>query len=200
MTSASSGIGRPRDPQKDAAVIASTKQLLLDEGYRGATVAAIARHSGVGAPTIYRRWPRREMLIEDAAFRQTEAISLPERGVDLTADLQEWLGVFLSTLADPVTRAALPGLIADYQHDPEMYRRLLDRADSGARSAFIERLTPHLDSKAPDDAARRLDVAFDVLVGQTLLHALTFGDTGRAEFTDRTARALTAMLLSQSWA
>ena len=124
----------------------------------------------------------------------------PSLRMSLPSDIAAMVALARDVFADPVTRAALPGLIADYQHDPEMYRRLLDRADSGARSAFIERLTPHLDSTKPDDAARRLDVAFDVLVGQTLLHALTFGDTGRAEFTDRTARALTAMLLSQSWA
>ncbi|WP_431815986.1 TetR/AcrR family transcriptional regulator [Gordonia jacobaea] len=199
MTSATSGTGRPRDPEKDRAVIASTKQLLLDEGYRGATVAAIARHSGVGAPTIYRRWPRREMLIEDAAFRQTDSVSLPEDQGDLKRNLRAWATVFLATLADPVTRAALPGLISDYQQDPELYQRLLDRADSGARAVFVERLAVHVSGDDPTQVEQRLDVAFDILVGQTLLQALTFGETGRDEFCDRTARALTAMLLSQSW-
>ncbi|WP_280449636.1 helix-turn-helix domain-containing protein, partial [Nocardia brasiliensis] len=35
-------------------------------GYQQTTVVAIARRAGVSAPAIYRRWPSREALLEEA--------------------------------------------------------------------------------------------------------------------------------------
>ena len=84
MTSAISAVGRPRNPAKDVAVLQATRELLVEVGYQGATVVAIARRAGVGAPTIYRRWATKEALVEDAAFGHPQPAPLPSPTGDLT--------------------------------------------------------------------------------------------------------------------
>jgi AcrR family transcriptional regulator len=87
--------GRPRNPKIEAAVLEATSQILGEEGFNAATVQEIARRSGTSAPAIYRRWPTRLALIEDAAFSSLTEITVEATG-DLRADLS-------------------PGLIAAYQ-------------------------------------------------------------------------------------
>lgn len=123
-------MGRPRDPSKDVAVLTAVRELLVEEGYQGTTVLAVARRAGVGAPTIYRRWPTKEALVEDAAFGHPSPVPMPAPTGDLRADLREWVAMFLDWLAQPVTRAALPGLITAYHHDETLYERLVLRSET----------------------------------------------------------------------
>src|SRR6478735_6569298 len=60
--------GRPRDPTIDARVLAVTAELLATEGFSATTVQEIARRAGVPSSAIYRRWPSRVELIEDAIY------------------------------------------------------------------------------------------------------------------------------------
>jgi AcrR family transcriptional regulator len=183
--------GRPRDPQKDRDVLAAARELLVESGYQQTTIAAVARRAGVGAPTIYRRWPRREALIEDAAFGHAQPAALPAATGDVRADLRAWVEAFLTWLADPVTRAAIPGLLLAYQHDEGLYERLVARSEQDVRALLTELL-------AADHLEARADAVFDFLVAVTSIRALTVGLLDTADFCDRTADALTALAFS-SW-
>jgi len=183
--------GRPRDPQKDRDVLAATRQLLVEVGYQDTTITAVARRAGVGAPTIYRRWPRREALIEDAAFGHTHPAPLPTPTGDLRADLRAWVSDFLAQMADPVTRAAIPGLLLAYNHDETLYERLVVRSETDVRELLTELLAAH-------QAAAHADAVFDFLVATTSLQAMTVGLHDAEAFCDRTADALTALAFS-SW-
>ena len=85
------GRGRPRNPAKDVAVLQATRDLLVEVGYQGTTVMAIARRAGVGAPTIYRRWPTKEALVEDATFGHPQPAPVPQPTGDLQTDLRAWV-------------------------------------------------------------------------------------------------------------
>lgn len=183
--------GRPRDPQKDRDVLAATRQLLVEVGYQQTTIAAVARRAGVGAPTIYRRWPRREALIEDAAFDHTQPAPLPTPTADLHADLRAWVLAFLTPLADPVTRAAIPGLLLAYHRDETLYERLVWRSERDVRALLVDLL-------AAEGLQTRADAVFDLLVATTAIRALTLGLLDAADFCDRTADALAALAYS-SW-
>jgi AcrR family transcriptional regulator len=106
--------GRPRNPKIEAAVLEATSQILGEEGFNAATVQEIARRSGTSAPAIYRRWPTRLALIEDAAFSSLTEITVEATG-DLRADLRRLIEGFHHSLGTPAARAAIPGLIAAYQ-------------------------------------------------------------------------------------
>jgi AcrR family transcriptional regulator len=183
--------GRPRDPQKDRDVLAATRQLLVEAGYQQTTIAAVARRAGVGAPTIYRRWSRREALIEDAAFGHTTPAPMPTPTGDVRADLRAWVEAFLAWLTAPVTRAAIPGLLLAYQHEEGLYARLVARTEQDVRALLAELL-------AAERLEARAGALFDLLVAATTIRALTYGLTDAADFCDRTADSLTALAYS-SW-
>jgi AcrR family transcriptional regulator len=181
--------GRPRDPQKDEDVLTATRALLAEVGYQRTTIAAVARRAGVGVPTIYRRWPRREALIEDAAFGHIQPAPLPVATGDLRTDLKAWVEIFLAQLADPVTRAAVPGLLLAWQHDEELYQRFLLRNERDVRALFTALL-------AGDGVAKHAEATFDFLVNTTMIRAVTLGMIDADEYCERTADALAALLQS----
>jgi AcrR family transcriptional regulator len=182
--------GRPRDPAKDAAVLAAARELLVEVGYPGTTVLAVARRAGVGAPTVYRRWPTREALVEDAAFGHAQPAPVPRPTGDLRADLRAWVEVFLDWLAAPVTRAALPGLLAAYHRDGSSYERLVLASESDVRALMTELLAGARPELSPGELSDRTDTVFDVLVGTTVARAMTRGLTDRDAFCTRIADAL----------
>jgi AcrR family transcriptional regulator len=181
MSAPISAPGRPRDPDKDVAVLEAARELLVEEGYQGTTVVAIARRAGVGAPTIYRRWASKEALVEDAAFAHARPAPLPEPSGDLRDDLRAWVATFLEWLANPVTRAALPGLLAAYHRDEQLYERLVVRSESDVRRLMADLL---------GDNGHRADDVFDVLVATTFTRAMTRGLIDADAFCDRTADTL----------
>ena len=187
MSAPSTAVGRPRDPAKDAAVLHAARELLVEAGYHGTTVVAIARRAGVGAPTIYRRWATKEALIEDAAFGHPRPAPLPAPTGDLRADLHAWVSTFLDFLADPVTRAALPGLLAAYHQDEGSYERVVLRSEDDVRTLFSDVLGM---AEVPASTA---STVFDFLVATTVARAMTRGLRDRAGFCDRTADALTLL-------
>lgn len=191
MTSATSAVGRPRNPAKDVAVLQATRELLVEVGYQGATVVAIARRAGVGAPTIYRRWATKEALVEDAAFGHPQPAPMPPPTGDLTADLHAWVSTFLGFLADPAVRAALPGLLTAYHRDEQVYERLVLRSEVDVRQQMVALLGAARPRVPHDDA--HADTVFDFLVGITVARAMTRGLIDRTAFCERTARALATL-------
>ena len=183
-------VGRPRDPGKDVAVVQATRELLMEVGYQGTTVVAIAHRAGVGAPTIYRRWPTKESLIEDAAFGHAQPAPVPAPTGDLRTDLRAWVTMFLDWLAHPVTRAALPGLLTAYHRDDELYERLVVRSALDVRAAMRDLLAPTLANLPAAQRDTRADAVFDFLVAATMARAMTRGLVDRDAYCDRTADAL----------
>ncbi|SEL53771.1 DNA-binding transcriptional regulator, AcrR family [Rhodococcus maanshanensis] len=178
--------GRPRDLSKDQAVLVATRRLLAEVGYQQTTVAAIARRAEVNTPAIYRRWPTREALIEEAVHG-TGGHPLPEESGDLRTDLATWVRVFLVRAARPAARAGVPGLLADSQ-SAEARQRLL-AIGMPVRKAFQDLL---------DGAVARGEIAggvnatflFDLLSGATTMRGLTRGVEDEEEFVDALAGSL----------
>jgi AcrR family transcriptional regulator len=191
MTSATSAVGRPRNPAKDVAVLQATRELLVEVGYQGATVVAIARRAGVGAPTIYRRWATKEALVEDAAFGHPRPAPMPAPTGDLSADLYAWVSTFLEFLADPAVRAALPGLLTAYHRDEQVYERLVLRSEVDVRQQMVPLLAAARPTVPHDEA--HADTVFDFLVGITVARAMTRGLIDRVAFCERTAFALATL-------
>ncbi|NND02698.1 MAG: TetR/AcrR family transcriptional regulator [Acidimicrobiia bacterium] len=59
------GRGRPRDPNRDRAILSAARAAIAQHGYTGATMDAIAKSAGVGKDTLYRRWTSKEQLALD---------------------------------------------------------------------------------------------------------------------------------------
>src|ERR1051326_970845 len=67
-------------------IMATTYELLSEEGLAGVTVDAVARRSGVAKTTIYRHWPSREALLLDACAQMGPHFDVPNAG-SLSKDL-----------------------------------------------------------------------------------------------------------------
>jgi AcrR family transcriptional regulator len=113
-------LGRPRDARIDDAVLAATRELLLESGYAGLSLTAIAERAGTTRPALYRRWPSLDHLVHEAAFPADLTMSAP-------GDLRTLVAGSLAAFSDPVARAAAPGLVAAITADPSLHRALLVR-------------------------------------------------------------------------
>src|SRR3954469_12615422 len=185
-------VGRPRDPRVDDAVRDATLKLLVEEGYQATSIQAIARRAGVSAPTIYRRWANKAEVIEEAVF-PTPFIEPTETTGDLRRDLAAYCRGIIRHLGDPAVRAAIPGLLTEYQTDPDMWQRLLRRSVTPMRETFAAFL----------DRTRRqpvgsVDVLFDVMIGSLFVRAINTGSAGADQFADEVAAIVTAALGEQS--
>ncbi len=171
---ATRGRGRPRDEAIDDRVLAATLELLAAEGFGATTMTAVARRAGVGTPALYRRWSSRTELVENAIFPGFPDLVLEPTG-DLRADVQRYVDAYCAAFASPAARAAMPGLISDYQADPGIHRRIGDRiAGSRVRDAFAAILRHDVTDPAMDP-----DDALDVLIGSVMQHSFVRPFTGR---------------------
>jgi AcrR family transcriptional regulator len=157
--------GRPRDPSIDARVLAATTELLAERGYSATTVQEVARRAGVPASAIYRRWPSRLDLIEDAVYPGLGEIDLTASG-DLRADLRRLVDGLQGLLTRPASRAALPGLVAEYQADGNW--RSADRWVPVSARPYLRQI---LDVAGPSavDPSIEPDAVFDLMLGAILV-------------------------------
>ncbi|HWC33440.1 MAG TPA: TetR/AcrR family transcriptional regulator [Mycobacteriales bacterium] len=181
-------VGRPRDPRVDDAIRQATLDLLVEDGYQATTIQAIARRAGVSAPSVYRRWSSKAELIEEAVF--PSGLLAPEaRSGDVITDLQPYCLAILSYLADPPIRAAIPGLLVEYQNNPEIWQHSMQRSFYPMRKSFEAYL---------EQTGRRpvvsTDALFDVMVGALFTRALNDGAEDAAEFARAVAAVITASL------
>lgn len=184
--------GRPRDTIISERALAATRELLVQRGFDGTTIQAVAEHSGVHASAIYRRWASRIELIEEAAFPGLSPLSTQPTG-DLRSDLRRFIQAYLAAFSAPAARAAAAGLLAHHQtasrpRSPEMYLRVSVRPQFSdiLRAAPPGSIDPAVD---PDDV-------FDMLLGAVLTRILLSAAMDRHPPIERTVEMILRLLRS----
>lgn len=162
--------GRPRDPDKDDAVRETVRRMLAADGYQRTTIPAVARAAGIGAPTIYRRWPTQAAMVESAiADRPWPAeLAAPAQFSDyLLILVRAVVGYF----ADAATRAAMPGLLVEYYREPSQYAGLVERTETPLREVFR---AVHAEAVGIGECSARpaADALFDTIVGMAVYHGV----------------------------
>jgi AcrR family transcriptional regulator len=182
--------GRPRDANISQRALAATRELLVKRGFDATTIQAVAEHSGVHASAIYRRWPSRVELIEEATFPGLSPVSVQPTG-NLRDDLRRFIRAYLAAFSAPAARAAAAGLLAHYQTasrpgPPEMYLRMSARPQFKdiLRAAPPGSIDPAVD---PDDV-------FDMLLGAVLTRILLSAVTERHRPIERTVEMILRLL------
>jgi AcrR family transcriptional regulator len=164
------------DTELDPRVERSRRVILeavLDElgasGYGGLTIEAVAARAGVGKSTIYRHWPGKLALVEDA-FRTLKAqVLVPETG-----SLRERVIAILEQVAELVEEstysACMPALIDAAERDPQV-RAFHCRFSTERRAVLVDVLRAALDAgELPTTSDPEL--LADALVGPILIRRL----------------------------
>lgn len=149
-------MGPQRNPQIDQAVLAATRELLVERGYQGTTVDAIAARAGVGRPTVYRRWRSKAHIVHDAIYPSVEA-DLPD--APIADQLRVLVHGAYALFGSEVARAGIPGLMAETHSDPELRERLVTEQLDPFTTALEQLL-----SRARADGLVRPDIDVDSVV------------------------------------
>ncbi|GAB3426625.1 TetR/AcrR family transcriptional regulator [Flindersiella endophytica] len=154
------------------AILSAAMDLCLHQGFAKVTMEGIAKHAGVGKQTIYRWWPSKGAVVQEALNEQVGSeTDFPDTG-DIRRDLRTQMNGVARLFASD---ASVPyvGLIAAAQSDPELARSLLATVVEPRVRACRQRL-----SKAQEQGEIRqgvdLEVAVEILYGplyyRLLLH------------------------------
>ena len=182
--------GRPRDRSISERALTTARELLTERGFDATTIQAVAGRSGVHVSAIYRRWPSRIELIEEAVFPGLSPLSVQPTG-DLRRDLRSFIRAYVAALGAPAARAAAAGLLAHHQasgrpRPPEAYLRVSARPQFRdiLRAAPPGSVDPAVD---PDDV-------FDMLLGAILARTLVFTVAARHRPVERTVELVLRLL------
>ncbi|HEY4460675.1 MAG TPA: TetR/AcrR family transcriptional regulator [Pseudonocardiaceae bacterium] len=173
--------GRPRNAETDRVILAATGELLLTNGYGRLSMEAVAARSGIGKPTLYRRWSSKAALVADAVLAGLSveaaplAVTTPVDSGDIAQDLREWLDAYITVATDPHNAALIQALMAAAAENPDDLFGLLTDPRHEALTARLRGASRAGQIRADAD----LDAIADTLLGTLLLPLLT-GRTGTA--------------------
>ncbi|MFG2556815.1 TetR/AcrR family transcriptional regulator [Streptomyces sp. NPDC048581] len=189
-------LGRPRSTAAATAILAATREALVEVGWSRLTLGDVATRAGVAKTTLYRRWSGKNELVVDAVAELFDELELPDRG-SLAADIEGVVLQFAAILARPEARSGLMAVVAESTRDDALRERI--------RTSIVERqkrlvvqgrsraqkrgeLPPETD---PEEAARTVDLIFDIVAGSVVHRCLVSSEPADTAW----VRSLTRVLL-----
>ncbi|MGW7049958.1 TetR/AcrR family transcriptional regulator [Streptomyces avermitilis] len=188
--------GRPRSAAADAAILAATREALVELGWSKLTLGDVATRAGVAKTTIYRRWAGKNELVVDAVAELFDELELPDLG-SLAADIEGVVLQFAAILARPEARSGLMAAVAESTRDDALRERIrasiVDRQKrlvlaGRSRAQARGELPPEEDAQ---EAARTVDLIFDMVAGAVVHRTLVSAEPVDAAW----ARSFTRILL-----
>lgn len=176
--------GRRRSKRSHQAIVAATRELLVERGYPDVTIEAIAARAGVGKQTIYRWWPSRAALVLEAYLSSADVVQAPAAGRTVREDVRALLGWLIAVLREPTGGHVVAGLVGDIQHDAvlaEGFHRDVVPARREAMLAALQRGQERSEIRADAD----LELAIDTLHGAVFYRLLLSGEPLDDTFTRR---------------
>ncbi|MEH0575577.1 MULTISPECIES: TetR/AcrR family transcriptional regulator [Streptomyces] len=189
--------GRPRSAAADTAILAATREALVELGWSKLTLGDVAARAGVAKTTLYRRWSGKNELVVDAVAELFGELELPDRG-SLAADIEGVVLQFAAILARPEAKSGLMAAVAESTRDDALRERIRASIVDPQKDLVLEgrarahargELPPESD---PEEAARTVDLIFDVVAGAVVHRSLVSAEPVDAEW----ARTFTMLLLN----
>lgn len=181
---------RRRSEKSRVAIIEATRALLLDRGFDGLSIEAVAARAGVGKQTIYRWWPSRPALVADVLLQDADKIlsTMPHTD-DVTADLVSWAGTLAAALTTERGNAMLRILTAASLEHEDTAERL--------RAGFSRPLLDSVQTRllAEDIEPDLASAAADALLGGVVYPMLSEGRSYPRQRAEIMARTIVASLL-----
>ncbi len=126
------GVGRPRDAEIDAAILAAARELLAEVGYAQVTMDATAGRARTSKAAIYRRFPSKAELLFAAAVHRAD-MEIPADTGSLSADLLALGRKIRADMSTPAAREVAPNVIAEISRSPRVSQRLRNVFVAGER-------------------------------------------------------------------
>ncbi|MEV0178517.1 TetR/AcrR family transcriptional regulator [Streptomyces sp. NPDC050625] len=195
-TPATRATGRPRNAAADTAILAATRQALVELGWSKLTLGDVATRAGVAKTTLYRRWSGKNELVVDAVAELFDELVLPDRG-SLAADIEGVVLQFAAILARPEAKSGLMAVVTESTRDDALRARIRDSIvdrqkclvlEGRARAQKRGELPPEPD---PREAARTVDLIFDMVAGAVVHRTLVSAEPADEEW----VRSFTRVLL-----
>jgi AcrR family transcriptional regulator len=176
--------GRPRDPGYDQAILDATLEILNVKGYAGLSIDGVAAKTGVGRPTIYRRWPSKPALVIAALTKSPLLTPAHDTGV-LRDDLLAFQRDQARMMNRPASRRITAGLVADLVDDPELAETYVGDYVGQRQAAVREALERGIErGELRPDAD--LDLIYDLLMGPLFIRSVVRGETLSPEMAEQT--------------
>ncbi|OBG26639.1 TetR/AcrR family transcriptional regulator [Mycobacterium sp. 852002-51057_SCH5723018] len=160
---------RRRSEKSRTAIVTATRELLLERGFDGLTIEAVAARAGVGKQTIYRWWPSRPALVADVMLEDADKIlASVEHTDDLSADLVAWVHKLVASLT---TRRGLAMLriltVAGMEHEDTAIKLRAGFSAPLHETVRVRLLADGIDSAAAESAADAIvgGVVYPILSG-----------------------------------
>jgi AcrR family transcriptional regulator len=166
--------GRPRDPHYDKAILDATLEILFEKGYAGLTIDGVAAKTGVGRPTIYRRWPSKPALVIAAIAQNTGLSPTPDTGA-LRGDLLAFQRRLARLMGAPASRRITAGLVADIVADPDLAETYL-RDYIAPRQASVWQALERGKERGELQADADFSLIYDLLVGSLFMRTVVRGE------------------------
>jgi len=174
---------RRRSEKSRVAIVTATRELLLERGFDGTSIEAVAARAGVGKQTIYRWWPSRPALVADVLLDDADKIIAPVPHTDnLVDDLVGWASNLAATLTTERGSAMLRILTVACMEHEETALRLR----AGFSAPLLESVRARLLAGGVDEAtaASAADAIIGAVVYPILSERRAYGRK-RAESTTR---------------
>jgi AcrR family transcriptional regulator len=145
--------GRPRDPGVEGAILDAVQELLIENGYAGTTIGAVADRARCGRSAIYRRWENKAELVVAAVRALQVTAAVPDTGT-LRGDLIAAAMHFAQ--ADERTAGVLASILSEIGRDDELRDvayRVVGGPPVAALGAVIERWIERGEVRADAPAA-----------------------------------------------
>ncbi|MFE5817046.1 TetR/AcrR family transcriptional regulator [Streptomyces sp. NPDC056479] len=179
--------GRPRSAAADAAILAATREALVELGWSKLTLGDVATRAGVAKTTLYRRWSGKNELVVDAVAELFDELRLPDRG-SLAADIEGVVLQFAAILARPEAKSGLMAVVAESTRDDALRERIRASIVDRQKRLVVEgreraQCRGELPSETdPADSARTVDLIFDLVAGAVVHRTLVSGHPADEEW------------------
>lgn len=163
----------PRVERSRTVILSAALDLLGEAGYGGLTIEAVAARAGVGKSTVYRHWPGKLELVEDAIRTLKAGVTVPADG-SVRERLMYVLAQIAEHMATSTWSACLPAIIDAAERDPEVLD-ILRRIGRERRQLLLDLLTEgRATGEVPDVD---LNLLAECLVGPIVVRRLLLHET-----------------------
>ncbi|MEU8895812.1 TetR/AcrR family transcriptional regulator [Nocardia sp. NPDC048505] len=184
--------GRPRDPERDTALLAAVSEILPEVGYDRLTMDSVAVRAGASRATVYRRWKDKSELVRDAVRLLAWTEPVPDTG-SLRSDLLAVGAMYLDR--DGPRDAILSAIAASIKRDPRL-RDTVDEVIAAPRRAAYAAIVDN--ARARGEIAATADTALiaDVVPAMIFYRLLDSEEPLDGDYYERVVDSLIVPLLT----